>query len=73
VLADVQNLIYNTVGVTSVNQIKLESLSGYVDGRQYSSVYHDIPSYTRKGASIPAPGGIYELKYPDSDVVGKAI
>ena len=73
VLADVQNLVYNTPGVTSVNLIKLENLSGYVDGRQYSDVFHDIPSFTRKGASIPPPGGIFELKFPDSDIIGKAI
>lgn len=73
VLADVQNLVYNTHGVTSVNIIKLENLSGFVDGRQYSNVFHDIPSYTRKGASIPPPGGIFELKYADSDIVGKAV
>jgi hypothetical protein len=73
VLADIQNLVYNTPGVTSVNLIKLENLSGYVDGRQYSDVFHDIPSFTRKGASIPPPGGIFELKFPDSDILGKAI
>lgn len=73
VSADIQNLIYNTSGVTSVNLIKLENLSGLVDGRQYSDVYHDIPSYTRKGASIPPGGGIFEMKYPDNDIIGKAI
>jgi hypothetical protein len=73
VMADIQNLVYNTSGVTSVNQIKLENISGFVDGRQYSDVYHDIISYTRKGASIPPPGGIFELKFPDDDIIGKAI
>lgn len=73
VMADIQNLVYNTSGVTSVNQIKLENISGFIDGRQYSDVYHDIISYTRKGASIPPPGGIFELKFPDDDIIGKAI
>jgi len=73
VMADVQNLIYNTIGVTSVNLIKLENVSGLVDGRQYSDVFHDVPAYTRKGVSLPPNGGMFELKYPDNDILGKAI
>lgn len=73
VVADVHNLIYNTPGVTSVNNIRFESVSGQVNGRTYSDVYHDIPAYTRKGVVVPAPGGIFELAYPEEDIIGRAI
>lgn len=73
VVADVHNLIYNTPGVMSVNNIRFESVSGDTNGRTYSDVYHDIPAYTRKGVVVPSPGGIFELAYPDEDIVGRAI
>lgn len=73
VMSDIHNLIYNTPGVTSVNLVTLQNISGLVDGRQYSEVYHDISAYTKKGVSLPPGGGIFELAYPNDDIVGKAI
>lgn len=73
VLSDIDNLIYNTNGVVSVNSVKIENLTNTVDGREYSEIYHDIKTFTHRGVVIPPPGGIFELKFPDEDIVGKAV
>jgi hypothetical protein len=73
VLSDIDNLIYNTNGVTAVNFVKIENLTNRVDGRDYSEIYHDIQNFTNRGVILPPPGGIYELKYPDQDIVGRAV
>ncbi len=73
VLSDIDNLIYNTNGVVSVNTVRLENLTNQVDGRLYSEIYHDLQNFTHRGVIIPPPGGVYELKYADDDIVGKAV
>lgn len=73
VLSDIDNLIYNTNGVVSVNSVKFENLTNLVDGRAYSEIYHDLQNFTHRGVIIPPPGGIYELKFVDEDILGRAI
>lgn len=73
VLSDIDNLIYNTNGVLSVNSVKVENLSGAVDGRAYSEVYHDIANATHRGIVLPPAGGIFEVKFSDEDIVGRAV
>lgn len=73
-LSDVHNVIYKTIGVLSVNKIKFTNITGMVEGREYSNVYHDIGLSTTKGnAILPPVGGIFEVKYLDSDLQGRAI
>lgn len=72
VLSDIDNLIYNTNGVVSVNSVRVENLTNVTDGRVYSEIYHDIQNFTHRGVVVPPPGGIFELKYPDEDLVGRA-
>ncbi len=73
VLSDIDNLIYNTNGVVSVNSVRVENVNNLVDGRMYSEIYHDLQNFTHRGVIIPPPGGIYELKYSDDDILGKAV
>ncbi len=73
VLSDIDNLIYNTNGVVSVNSVKIENLTGQVDGRMYSEIYHDIQNSTHRGVVIPQAGGIFECKFPDDDIIGRAV
>jgi hypothetical protein len=72
-LSDVSNIIFNTVGVISVNNFKFDSVTGNVANRQYSDVYLDVKSQTTKGLLIPQAGGIFEIRYPDIDILGRAV
>lgn len=72
-LSDLQNVIINTPGVLTLVDLKVESLSGQIQDRTYSSVTHNIKQYTRRGVVYGPPGSIFELRYPKQDVIGTAI
>lgn len=71
VISDVQNLIYVIPGVLSVNNLEFKNLVGTVNNLDYSNVSYDIKNNIRKGILYPPPGGIFEFKYLDTDIVGR--
>lgn len=71
-LSEVNSLITSVGGVQSVSGIKFTCLSGIVDGRNYSTVTYDMQVNTVKSFIFPPDGGIFELKYPEKDLSGKA-
>ena len=73
VLSDVRNVIYNTTGVVSVNEVKFTSQSGRRGTNTYSDYVYDVDSNTRRDLIIPPAGGIFEVRFPDMDIVGVAI
>lgn len=72
-ISDVSNIIYNSEGVVSVIGIKFRSFQGSVMERTYSDIKFNVASNTKKGLVLPPAGGIFEIKYPDVDLVGSAI
>jgi hypothetical protein len=73
VISDVVNTIFNNVGVISVNSYKFENNVGTVSGREYSDVYFNINTHTVRGLIVPPPGAIFEFRYPDFDIIGRAV
>lgn len=74
-LNDLENIIYNNVGVLSVNDLKIENITGTansnVDGgepREYSGEQYDVKSNTEFKIVYPPLGGIFEIKYTDFDL-----
>lgn len=72
VLADIVNNIFSTPGILSVNNVRFTNITGVVDHREYSSSTFDVAANTRQGILFPPGGGIFEVRYPDVDIVGKA-
>ena len=72
-ISEVNKLISGVIGVQSVIGIKFTSLSGTDGGRQYSNVVYDMSIATKRGFIFPPDGGIFELKFPDFDIIGSAI
>jgi hypothetical protein len=72
VLSDVVNNIFSTPGIMSITQTRFDSVVGKSNNRQYSNVTFDVHSNTRRGILVPPPGGIFEVRYPEFDIVGKA-
>jgi hypothetical protein len=72
-LSDLQNVIINTPGVLTLVDLKVESLNGTIQSRTYSDVSLNIKQYTRRGVIFGPPGSIFELRYPQQDVVGTAL
>ena len=75
--SDVLTIILNTEGVVSLDSMSLESFSGIRNDRSYMlatemDVSIDGPNYDR-GVLYGPPGSIFELKYPEEDIVGSSI
>jgi hypothetical protein len=76
ITSEVINKIFSVVGVLSIDydQKKLfQNVNGTINNRIYSDESFDVESNIYKGVIIPPPGGIFEIRYPDVDIVGKAI
>lgn len=71
VISDIQNLIYMTPGVLTVNNLEFKNLSGIINNLPYSNVSYDIKGNIRKGLLYPPPGGIFEFRFPETDIIGR--
>jgi len=71
-LSDVMNILLNTDGVMSVSNITFIGVNGNVNGVDYSDVIFNVEQNTTNGLLVPPPGGIFEIRYPDFDIVGNA-
>ena len=72
VVDDVKNIIYRTNGVISLNNVEFTSVNGLVNNRAYSDSTFDVASNTRQGIIFPPGGGIFEIRYPEVDIIGRA-
>jgi hypothetical protein len=73
VISDIQNTIYAAQGVVSVIKMEFFNASGTYNNRVYSDFSFDVKENTRKGMIYPPPGGMFEFKFPDLDIVGRAV
>ncbi|MFA6049707.1 MAG: hypothetical protein WC761_00650 [Candidatus Paceibacterota bacterium] len=73
VIADIQNIIYNTPGVVSVVSIDVSSVYGTSGNRSYSTEQFDVPANTFRGILFGPPGSIFEVKFKDVDIIGTAV
>lgn len=73
VLDDIRNIIYNNAGVLSVKGLSVTNVTGTVADREYSTVRYDVSTnIINNSILIPPPGGMFEVKYPNSDIIGRA-
>ena len=73
ILQDITNIIFNTPGVISINFVKFDNVVGLNANRMYSDVHYDVKSNTVKGLVLPPAGGIFEVRFPDVDITGRAV
>jgi hypothetical protein len=72
-ISDIINLVLNQDGVINLESYTFTSLSGDIDDRSYSIFSINPSTSIRRGVISPPLGGIFEVKYPDFDIVGNAI
>lgn len=72
VLSDVNHAVFSTPGVLSVTNILFSSITGINNNRTYSDVTYDVGSNLRNGILFPPGGGIFEVRFPEVDIIGKA-
>lgn len=73
VISDIVSTIFSKSGVISVDSIKINNLNGTVKNRQYSPVSFDVQLNTKNQIIYPPEGTIFEIKYPDVNIVGKCV
>jgi hypothetical protein len=73
IISDVINTIYSTQGIVAVDSVELINISNVVDNRIYSDVVHDVKSNTKRQMLFPPTGGIFEIRYPDVDIIAKVV
>ena len=66
------NVIINTTAVIALTDLQVSNIQGGVEDRVYSDISFNVDASTSKGMIIGPPGSIFELKYPDFDIIGNA-
>jgi len=72
VVSDVVAVLNGVSGVASVYEVTFANVFGTTDGLSYSDVRLDISSNLRDGMLICPPEAIFQIKYPNKDIVGSA-
>lgn len=70
---DVHNIIYNSPGVASVLDLRFKNINGSIGERVYSDIKFDVTSNIRKKMLVGPPGSIFELRFPNNDIIGSAL
>jgi len=73
IISEITNVISRTPGVVSVINATFYGINDVVNNRTYSNVTFNVKDNTRRGMIYPPPGGIFEIKYPEVDIVGRAV
>lgn len=73
IINDIQNVIYNTPGIVTVVGVEIKNVYGNIDNREYSNQSFNVNSFTKKGILFGPPGSIFEIRYPNYDIIGTAV
>lgn len=73
IISDIISTIFSKSGVISVDSIKINNLYGTVKNRQYSPISFDVQLNTKNQIIYPPEGTIFEIKYPDINIIGKCV
>jgi len=71
-MVDIINIIINTPDVLSLVDLAVNDIRGTVEDRMYSDISFNIDANTYRGMVMGPPGSIFELKYPEHDIIGTA-
>jgi hypothetical protein len=75
ILSEVRNSLSAIRGVISVrpDALTFTTMTGVVNNRSYSDRTFDVASNTFKDIIFPPPGGMFEIRYPEVDIIGRAV
>jgi hypothetical protein len=72
-MTDISLLISTTEGVNSLLSLNFFNRNGIFEGRSYEPSSFNIRSNTKKGIIYPTANGIFEMKFPDDDIIGRVL
>ena len=71
VLADIVNIIVNTPGVLSLVEMpRITNLNGMIEDREYGPIQFNPDLHNMRGIIVGPPGSIFEMKFPQFDIIG---
>ena len=70
---DISLLISTTEGVNSLLNLNFVNRNGNFEGRSYEPSPFNVSSNTKKGVIYPKKNGIFEIKFPDDDIIGRVL
>lgn len=73
IIGEIHNIIYDIPGVISLSDLKIINVVGTISGKTYSEIEWNIDNNTKSGILYSSPKHIFEIKYPDSDIIGQII
>jgi hypothetical protein len=66
---EIKNLVINTSGVIHLESVEISNKASVEGTNIYSGISYDPISYRSKGIYYPLQGGIFEVKYPEDDII----
>jgi hypothetical protein len=70
-IGEVENLILNTPDVEAITSIRFTNVTGVRGNNVYSNYTFNPKNFTDRGYLFPPVGGIFEIKYPNDDIIGR--
>lgn len=70
-MGEVENLILNTPDVEAITSLSFVNKTGTIVNNVYSSYSYDPARHIDRGYLFPPVGGMFELKYPNDDIIGR--
>jgi hypothetical protein len=72
VISDLLSEIQNVYGVVSVYKLQFKNMAGTVDGLDYSQFSFDVQSSIKNNILYCPENAIFEVKFPNRDIVGES-
>jgi hypothetical protein len=73
IMSDIISTIFAHQGIISVDTVKFNNLNGTNNNLQYSPIAYNPQFNTKNNIMYPLEGSIFEIRYPDVNIVGKAM
>lgn len=73
IISDIVATIFARNGVISVDSIQFKNLNGTVKNKEYSPISFNIEQNKKNQILYPGDGAIFEIKYPDINIIGKCV
>tara|TARA_R110001599_G_scaffold330198_3_gene544489 strand:- start:725 stop:2569 length:1845 start_codon:yes stop_codon:yes gene_type:complete len=67
--SDIMNSIINSEGVISLVDFKVANITGVIEDRQYSQNSFNVNANTIQKMVVGPPGSIFEIRYPNRDLI----
>lgn len=70
-IGELENIILNTPDVEAITSISFKNITGTIGVNQYSNYVYDPARKIDRGLLFPPTGGIFEIRFPNNDIVGR--